>query len=185
MRYFLTGRQPAPTGFLLVESGSRGILEDLVPGLRRAWGQDLPIDLVTCYSTLPRGFEAERARVYRVTDYRGRKRRRALVEELRRNGYSHVGILCSAEPILLKWKWVLALSLAAKVFVVNEHGDYFWLDRMHLPAIVQFAVFRAGLAGAGAARTLLHALSFPFVLAYLLFYATAIHARRALHRGES
>ena len=39
MRYFLTGRQPRTRAILLVESGSRGILERLIPGLRAILGQ--------------------------------------------------------------------------------------------------------------------------------------------------
>ena len=73
MRYFLTGRLPEVTSILLVESGTRGLLEGLIPGLRQAWGDEIPIDLVTCYATLPKGFEAHNTRVYRVGDYRGRR----------------------------------------------------------------------------------------------------------------
>ena len=48
MRYILTGHQPAATAILLVESGSRGILERVIPGLRQSWGKEAAIDLVTC-----------------------------------------------------------------------------------------------------------------------------------------
>ncbi len=180
MRYFLTGRQPPPSAILLVESGSRGLLEGLIGGLRRTWGPDFPIDLVTCYATPPRGFDAGRTRIYRVSDYRGRRRRRQLYRELARNRYSQMGIVCSGEPLMLKWKWALALRLPAKVFAINENGDYFWLDRKHLSTIRQFVILRAGLAGSGAVRTLARLFSFPFALAYLILYAAAVHARRAL-----
>ncbi|MBS1856377.1 MAG: hypothetical protein JST11_13505, partial [Acidobacteria bacterium] len=68
-------------------------------------------------------------------------------------------------------------------FIVNENGDYFWLDRLHLAAIGRFVLFRSGLGGAGAVRTLVRLISFPFALMYLLLYATTAHARRALRRG--
>ncbi len=184
MRYFLTGRQPRPSAILLVESGSRGLLEGLITGLRQTWGQGLFIDLVTCYGTLPRGFAPENTRVYRVSDYQGRARRRRLYRELSRNRYTQVGIICSNEPVMLKWKWALALRLSAKVFIINENGDYFWLDRKHLSAIRQFGLYRAGLAGAGAVRTLVRAVSFPFTLLYLMAYAAAVHSRRALRMGH-
>ena len=180
MRYFLTGRQPRPSAILLVESGSRGLIEGLIGGLRRTWGTDVYIDLVTCYATPPRGFEAGCTRIYRVSDFRGRQRRKQLYRELARNGYSQMGIICSNEPVMLKWKWALALRLPAKVFVINENGDYFWLDRKHLSTIRQFVLLRAGLAGSGAVRTLARVVSFPFTLAYLILYAAAVHARRAL-----
>ena len=181
MRYILTGRLPDVTSILLVESGTRGLLEGLIGGLRQGWGADVPIDLVTCYSSLPKGFDAK-TRVYRVGDYRGGAGRARLYRELAANRYSLVGIVCSGEVVLAKWKWVLALRLAAKLFIINEYGDYFWFDRRHLGTIRQFVLSRSGLAGAGAVRTLVRLASFPFTLAYLLLYATSAHARRALRK---
>ena len=183
MRYFLTGELPEVTSILLVESGSRGLLEGLAPGLRQSYGDRISIDLVTCYRTLPKGFEAHNTRVYRVGDYRGRAARGRLYRELARNRYALLGIVCSGEVVMAKWKWVLGLRIPAKIFIVNENGDYFWLDRRHLGALRQFVLFRSGLAGSGAVRTLVRLISFPFTLLYLLLYATSAHARRAL-RGS-
>ena len=183
MRYFLTGRLPKVTSILLVESGTRGLLEGLIPGLRQAWGDQIPIDLVSCYTTLPKGFEPHNTRVYRVGDYRGRAARGRLYRELARNRYSLVGMVCSGEIVMAKWKWVLALRIPAKIFIINENGDYFWFDRLHFGAIRQFVLFRSGLAGSGAVRTLVRLISFPFTLLYLLLYATSVHARRALHKN--
>ena len=78
---------------------------------------------------------------------------------------------------------MLAARLPAKVFILNENGDYFWLDRGHLGNIRHFVLFRAGLTGAGAVRTVARLLLFPFTLLYLILYATSAHARRAL-RGS-
>ena len=182
MRYFLTGRHPPATAILLVESGSREILERLIPGLRQSWGRGVPVHLVSCFATLPRGFPPETP-VYRVGDFRGPEGRGELYRELARNRYSHVGIVCSAEPLMTKWKWMLAARIPAKVFVVNENADYFWLDRHHLGPIWGFVLFRTGLAGTGAVRTIARVVSFPFTLIYLLLYATTVHALRALRRG--
>ena len=183
MRYFLTGRLPKVTSILLVESGTRGLLEGLIPGLRQAWGDQIPIDLVSCYTTLPKGFEPHNTRVYRVGDYRGRSARGRLYRELAGNRYALVGIVCSGEIVMAKWKWVLALRIPAKIFIINENGDYFWFDRLNLGAIRQFVLFRSGLAGSGAVRTLVRLISFPFTLLYLLLYATSAHARRAWHKN--
>jgi hypothetical protein len=184
VRYFLSRRIPQPGAVLLVESGARGLVETVIPGLRQTWGGDVSIDLVTCYARLPEGMTAEDTRVYRTADYRGRQGRRRLYAELARNRYALLGIVCSGEPIMTKWKWALALRLPAKVFLINENGDYFWLDRGHLGLLRQIVLLRSGLAGAGAVRTLASAVSFPFSLAYLLLYAAAVHTRRAL-RGHS
>jgi hypothetical protein len=182
VRYFLTGRLPKVTSILLIESGSRGLVEGVIPGLRENFGPDIYIDLVTCYASLPQGFNPERTRVYRVTDYRGREGRKRLYRELAGNRYALLGIICSGEVVLAKWKWMLGLRTRAKIFIINENGDYFWLDRMHLRTISQFVLLRAGLAGSGAVRTIVRLLSFPFTLLYLLLYATTVHARRALRR---
>ena len=67
VRYFLTGRLPKVTSILLVESGSRGLLEGLITGLRQIMGRpdtDRPGDLLrhaadgfrgAQYARLPRG----------------------------------------------------------------------------------------------------------------------------------
>jgi len=175
VRYFLRRRQPPVSRILLVESGSRHLIERVLPGLRRTYGEPTPIDLITCYPGAPDGIDE----VHRVTDHRGRDGRRQIYRALAANRYSIMGMLCSAEPIMTKWKWALAARLPAKVFVINENGDYFWLDRGHWRAILHFALYRAGLTGSGAARTLGRLLVFPFTLLYLLLYASTVHIRRA------
>jgi hypothetical protein len=179
VRYFLSRHIPRPHKILLVESGARSLVEKVAPGLKAAWGEDVEIDLVTCYSGLPAGFPPY-TRVYRTGNYRGREGRRRLFDELRESRYALMGIVCSAEPILFKWKLAIAWHVPAKVFVINESADYFWLDRGHLDLAREMVLSRSGLAGAGAVRTLARALLFPFTLLYLLLWATAVHTRRAL-----
>ena len=107
MRYFLSRRHPPATRILLVESGSRHVIERVAPVLGQMYGPGLGIDLVTCFPGMPAALESG-ASVYRVPDYRGREGRMRLLRTLRDGGYSWVGIVCSDEPILLKWKWVIA-----------------------------------------------------------------------------
>ncbi len=182
MRYFLRGRYPAVSSILLIESGSRSIVERVLPALRRGYGDDVAIDLVSCFAARPDGFD-ERTRVYRVADYRGREGRRKLYRELIRNNYSVIGVICSGEPLMTKWKMALAWQVPAKAFIINENADYFWLDLAHFKQVRRFVLFRSGLAGAGAVRTLARAISFPFTLLYLLLYASVVHAQRAFRRG--
>ena len=183
MRYVLRHRYPPVGSILLVESGSRAILERAIVPLRRTWGEEIPIDLVTCYGGLPAGFVPETTRTYQVTEYRGRESRRKLYRQLAENRYAMVGIVCSGQPLMTKWKWVLALRLPAKVFLINEYGGYFALDSGEWSNLRLMMLERAGLAGAGAVRTLARVLSFPFTLLYLILYATTVHTRRALRRG--
>jgi hypothetical protein len=178
----LTRGNPEVHAILLVESGSRHLLERLVPVLRENWNYDIFIDLVTCYTTLPEGFLPDTSRLYCVAEYRGRELRRQLYHQLDQNRYSLVGIVCSAEPLMTKWKWALAWRTPAKLFIINENGDFFWFDRHHWSQVWRFVLYRSGLAGEGAVRTLARLASFPFTLLYLLLYATAVHARRAFRR---
>ena len=89
-------------------------------------------------------------------------------------------MICAAEPIMNKWKWWLALRVPAKFFVINENGDYFWLNRKNRKAMRHFVLVRLGLSGAGALHTLGRLLIFPFGVLYLLLYAAAVHLRRAI-----
>jgi hypothetical protein len=155
----------------------------LIPSLRQTWGDDIFVDLVTCYDELPQGFRPETTRLYCVADYRGRELRRRLYRQLVQNRYAFLGIICSGEPLMTWWKWAVVVQIPAKAFIINENADYFWFDRYNWRLIWHFVLYRAGLGGSGAVRTLARLFSFPFTLLYLLLYATAVHARRALRRS--
>lgn len=181
MRYFLRRRVPPFDRVLLVESGSRDLLEKLIPRLRRDHGARIVFDLVTCYAGRPWAIEPGPGKVYRVTAYSGRTGRKRLYRELAARRHSVAVLICSGEPIMTKWKWALALRLPVKVLIVNENTDYFWLDRGSWPIIRRFVFFRTGLTGAGAVRTLARLAAFPFTLAYLIFYTAIVHLRRKVH----
>ena len=113
MRNFFTRRQPEVSRILLIESGSRYLLEGVISGIRQTYGPEVFVDLVTCYPGLPEGFDPATTTVYRVTGYRGRSGRAGLYRELAHNRYSIAGMICSAEPIMTKWKWSLAAHMLA------------------------------------------------------------------------
>lgn len=179
MRYFLSRRDPPLTRLLLIESGSRSLIEGILPHLRTVWGPDAAIDLVTCYPGIPNGFGPENI-VYRVTDYGSPQGRRQLIRLLRSHRYSIAGMICSGEPIMTKWKWLIALRVPAKVFILNENGDYFWLHRTSIAAIRQFSIVRLGLSGADAFRTIGRLILFPFSVLFLLLYAFTAHSGRLM-----
>jgi hypothetical protein len=184
VRYFLTRREPPLTRILLIESGSRSLLEGIIPHLRTVWGEGVPIDLVTCYAGLPEGFGPETL-VYRVTDYGSTEGRKQLIRVLLIHEHSIAGMICSAEPIMTKWKWMIAVRLPAKVFVLNENGDYFWIHRDNAAAMRQFLQVRLGLSGAGAIRTIGRLLIFPCSVLFLLLYAFAAHAGRFARKAST
>lgn len=177
MRYFLRRKVPNFSRVLLVESGSRHLSEYLLTSLRQHWNPSLVIDLITCYTGLPAGFPPA-TRVFHISQYSGRSGRHRLYRELRASGYSVLGIICSGEPVMTKWKWALAARLPAKVFVLNENADYLWLDYSQWRIISRFVLYRAGFSGASAVRTLARLALFPFTILYLLLYAATVHLRR-------
>jgi len=177
---FLRTSLPRVSRVLLVESGSRHLLEGVIPHLRSMFGEGTSFELATCYAGLPAGLTSESV-VYPVYEYRGRQGRRRLYRMLRARGPEVLVVICSGEPIMTKWKWALALRLPVKVLAVNENGDFFWFDRANWPAVRHFVLFRAGLSGGDAVRTIGRILVFPLTLAFLLFYAALIHLRRKVH----
>jgi hypothetical protein len=177
LRHFFSRGNPPFTKVLLIESGSRRLFDDLIAGLYNCYGPQLEIDLVTCFAGVPAGFRGE---VFRVEDYSGRAGRKRLYQELAARNYPIAGIICSGESIMTKWKWALAANIHAKVFILNENGDYFWFDAPHWRVMVRFALFRAGLTGAAAIPTMARLLFFPVTLGYLLLYAAFVHLRRNL-----
>jgi hypothetical protein len=181
LRDFFTRSTPPFTRVLLIESGSRRLFDMLVPGLFDIYGDQLELDLVTCFAGTPQGFRG--GAVYNVNDYRGRAEQKRLYRELSARNYLIAGIICSGEPILTKWKWVLAGGLKSKVFVLNENCDYFWIDYGHTRTMTHFMLFRMGLTGASAISTIARLIAFPFMLAYLILYAGFVHLRRKL-RGR-
>ena len=177
MRYFFRSHIPPLTRVLLVESGSRGVFDVLIARFVEAYGDEIEFDLVTCHLGVPEGF---RGRVYRVQEYATPAARSRLYAELATRDYTVTGILCSNEPIMTKWKWMLAARLRAKVLVVNENADSLWLDVAHRRHIARMARIRWGLTGSAISPAILRVLLFPFSLAYLLLFAMVVHTKRRM-----
>ncbi|MCL6506758.1 MAG: hypothetical protein K6T59_07015 [Bryobacteraceae bacterium] len=178
MRYLLTRRVPRAGRLVLVESGSRHLIEAVLPYLHQTFGSEVAVDLVTCYGGLPAGLNPQATTVWRIHEYRGRNGLRRLVGALRSRHPAALVMLSSGEPVMTKWKWALALLLPVKVLIVNENADYFWLDRSNWRTVCQFVAVRSGLTGASAVSGALRLLAFPFTLVYLLLYAALVHLRR-------
>ena len=177
MRYFFRRYIPPFTRVLLVESGSRGSFDTLIPLLYQIHGETMELALLTCHPTTPVGF---RGRVYRVEDYSSPAARRRLFSELASRNYTTLGILCSGEPIMTKWKWALVARLPAKVFVINEFAGFLYVDWGHVRNLAAFARVRLGLSGAAATPAILRLLLFPFGFLYLLLFAAIVHTKRRI-----
>ncbi len=114
--------------------------------------------------------------VFRVYDYNTPERRRELIRELRSRDYAYLGMICSAEPIMTKWKWLIALRVPAKVFIVNENGDYFWLNRENRASSGNSRWCAPGSTAPARRARLARLAAFPFAVIYLLLYALFAHA---------
>jgi len=178
MRY-LSSACPETNRVLLIESGSRTIIETALPRLQNVFGAAASFELFTCYSGVPANWNPG-ALVRRTQDHAGSESRARLVRELKASGITVVAFLCSNEQIMTRWKWWLAWKLPAKVLIVNENADCFWLDTANVGVLRRFLVARMGVSGEGSGRALARLAAFPFVLAYLLLYASMVHTRRAL-----
>jgi hypothetical protein len=180
VRYVLTRRHPSASRILVVESGSRHVLERLLPALDRNYPSLQQIDILTCHPGIPESFDPARGRVFRVQDYRGASARRRLFRELKNRRPDICGLLCTGAPIMTAWKWLAAWRMPSKIFLVNENSDYFWLDRGHWRILLNFAMQRAGLGSGDALSQIGGALLLPLTLTFLLLYAAQVHFRRWL-----
>ncbi len=177
IRSFFNVKIPPFHRVLLVESGSRELLEDLIPGIYKNH-PNVEIDLVTCYGGQPKALRST-ARIFRVTDYGGSEGRERLLADVNLRVYDVLGMICAAEPIMTKWKWWLAWKLSrAKAFALNENGDYFWIDRAHSSILTHFVLFRLGMTGAGAPAAIARLLFLPLSVAGLILFACRAHLRR-------
>jgi hypothetical protein len=177
LRYVFSRTIPPFTRVLLVESGSRAVFDRLIPQFNDIYGDAMELDLLTCHENTPLGF---RGRVYRVQDHIGPAARGRLYKELTARDYTVVGILCSNEAIMTKWKWMLAARLPAKIFVINEFAGFLFVVYGHWPNILEFLRVRLGLSGSAIAPAVGRLLLFPFSLAFLLLFAAVVHTRRRI-----
>lgn len=180
MRYFFRQKPPAFDRMLLVESGSRSIVETAIPRFRALYGERIAIDLVTCLPGAPQVLDPAATHVYRVTDCRTGADRRRLLRRLRAAHYPILGILCTEEPVMTPWKIAALALLPSKVFIVNENADLFWVDWWHRKTIRQFVLYRAGLLDDAAVRKLAQIVTFPFILALLTLHLAFVHIRRGV-----
>ena len=164
---------------LLIESGRRELLEALIPGIYKSHGNETQVDVVTCYAGEPRGLHPG-SKLYHLSEYRDGGGSKRLIRDLRSANYNVQGLICSGEVIMSRWKWFLAIQVPAKTFILNENGDYFWIDHGHAALIWKFLLFRMGLAGAAAVPTLLRVAALPFAAAYLVWFAVSRNLIRRL-----
>ena len=176
MKYFLSGSSPAASRILLVESGSRRVLERAIAGVERGF-PGVSLELCTCYPGLPSAVNAF-GRVWRVTDALSYGPKWRMAREIAATRPPIAALLFTGEPIMFNWKMLLLVLLPSKILLVNENGDFFWLDRPNLPTLRQFLGARLGMNGEGLLRGLCRAVAFPVVFLFLLLSAGISYVMR-------
>jgi hypothetical protein len=164
---------------LVVESGPRALAERFLAHLYASHPAQR-VDLLTCLEGEPATLQHDRGSVISVHAHRGFAARRALIKGFARQGYDVVAILCTGYDIMTRWKWAVVLGVPAKVLIVNENADYFWLDSGNFANMRAMVRQRLNWHASASPRLFFELLAYPFVLLYLLAYAGWIHSRRAL-----
>ena len=193
MRWFFSRHAPEVDRLLLVESGPRSVAEAVVPRIRKLFGEDVPIDLLTCLRTDPKGLNnngtgpntgqnqnARAPKVWRVIDCIDTDSRWELLWRIRYERHPATAIICAGSPIMMPWKLATLALLPSKFLIINENADFFWLDRSQFSALTSLLTQRAGLQQDLAVRIVGRAILFPLTLVYLLGFAAWVHGRRLL-----
>lgn len=175
MRYFFRSRIPDAADVLLIESGSPQVARRALKRIRLIF-PGARYHLCTCRPALDvAGF----ASVFQAGDYRTGWQKLKLVLSFCRRGWNVLVILCTGEPTLWRWKMLALLLMPAKVLVVNENADFFWLDWSHRRTLRSLAGIRWGVNLEDSCLTLLRLLVFPLTFFFLLATAGWLYLRRA------
>ena len=97
MRWVLSRHVPPVKKLLLVESGPRPIAEKFITQFRELYGEELPIDLLTCLPSDPPGLTANgvRGEVFRVIDCHDHRTRWRLLRQIRAKRHPVTAIICA------------------------------------------------------------------------------------------
>ena len=185
MRWVLSRRIPPITKLLLVESGPRAIAEKAIIRFRELYGEELPIDLLTCLPSDPPSLTANGvpSEVFRSIHCHDRGTRWRLLRRIRAKRYPVTAIICADSPLLGPWKMAALALFPSKFLIINENADFFWLDRAHRGDVKQFLLHRTGLLEGSSPQKVAAILLFPFAFAYFLAYALVVHAVRLARIG--
>jgi len=179
MRGLLSSVHPSFERLLVIESGPRDVAETFLEHLYGIQKSE-HVDLLTCYAGAPKSFDPQRGTLYSVHDPSAKENRAQFTRKLLRTPYTVIAILCTGDPVLTKWKWIIALRANAKVLIVNEHAGFFLLDVKHRRPAKMMLSLRLGLHQPLQLHLIGELFLVPFTITYLALYAGFVHARRAI-----
>ena len=174
MKDFFQDDVPLARDILLIESGSQDIFSRALANIRQSF-PEARLHLLTCWPEAPPGPFAS---LFRVRDYPSRRDKLRLLGSFRRKPSDILVVVCSKEPVMYAWKMLALLWVPAKTLVVNENGDYFWLDWNNRRALRRFLQSRWVIIRKEFLLTVLRAIIFPFTVLFLLANAALLYSRR-------
>ena len=174
MKGFFQDAVPPARDILLIESGSQHIFRRGLEAIRRSF-PEARLHLLTCWPEPPPGPITS---LHRVRDYASRGEKLRLLRSFRKQPSDILAIVCSKEPVMFYWKVLALLLVPAKTLIINENGDFFWLDWQNRRTLRRFLQSRWGILRREFLLTVLRALAFPFTLLFLLANAAWLYARR-------
>jgi hypothetical protein len=174
---FLSKWTPKFDRVLVVESGARSAAERLLAKLY-ASGETVQVDVLTCQAQAPLTFDHSRGRVFFTRDAPDGPSRSRLFRHFIRERYSVMCVLFTGDDLMTPWKWAAIARVPAKVLIVNELADTFWLDRANLQNIRRMMYHRFGTPHAALTRLTVH----NVVLLVSLFILVEFYVRMHLMR---
>jgi len=174
MKGFFQDAVPPARDILLFESGSQDIFARALGAIRQSFPQ-ARLHLVTCWPDSPPGPFAS---LHHVRDYRGTGDKLRLLASFRKNPADILVVVCSKEPVMYAWKMLALLAVPSKTLIINENGDYFWLDWHNRRTLRRFMQSRWVIVRKEFLLTGLRAIAFPFTLLFLLANAAFLYSRR-------
>src|SRR5687768_1258048 len=174
MKHFFRQKFPPSGDILIIESGASQVTDRACPGLRRLY-PEARFHLATCW---PNRRSAEFAEIFSVVDYAGRGTKLGLLRQFRRHGYTVLVVLCTGQPVMSLWRALSLVLVPAKVIIVNENADFFWLSWENRATLRAFLGARWGINLRHSAMILLRAAAFPLTILFLMLTALFYYLRR-------
>lgn len=174
MKYFFRRKVPQARDILVIESGSPEVVQRVLGSIRAIF-PNARYYLLTCR---PDPSPGSFATVFHTSDYPSWGNKLRLLLTFRRKKWEVMVILCTGERLLWRWKISALLLVPAKVLIVNEHADFFWLHWENWRTLRKLLAVRWGLNLDELFSAILRILVFPFIVLFLLSTAVFLYMRR-------
>lgn len=178
MRSLFAAHIGSPRRILLIESAPREAAEQALLNMYRKPETQL-VDVLSCYSEPPKGFDAHRGSAYFVHSNEAVSNRWGFIRSLSAAPYDTIAMVSAGSSVMRNWKWAIALRSSARLLLIDEFGESMPLSIREGGSFWRILVYRSNLASA--ATLFLAAVRLgmlPLIMAYLVAYGAVAHVRR-------